>query len=186
MIQNSIFKIRHSSKRGFTLVELAVTLGIFAVMTGVVLARYRTFDTNAKFANATEDIVLALRQAQVYGVGTKGQSSSFATPYGVHFDMAFTNRIKLFADNNLDYIYNAGDTEVETIQWGNGIVLSSVECDTGACGGSKLSAVFKRPNPDAIISNSTVSGYSVGKISITNGPKTSIIVITKAGQISIQ
>ena len=53
------------STRGFTVIELLVTFSIYVIISTVVIANYREYSTNAVSANAPEDIVLALRQAQV-------------------------------------------------------------------------------------------------------------------------
>lgn len=179
---------------GFTMIELLVTLGIFSVMTGVVLASYRTYDTNANFANASEDIVLALRQAQVYGVGQKGQGASFSTPYGAYFSNAAgkTHQIVIFADTVADNIYGSGDTVLQTITWSNNISVdvtgSGLKCDNST-GVSNLNFVFTRPFPDAKITmgNGTVC-LTGGQILIkdSNTSKTATVYVSTAGQISLQ
>lgn len=186
-------RIQYSSHRGFTLVEVLVSLGIFAVLTGVVLSNYRGYNTNALFSNASEDIVLALRQAQVYGVGSKGEGSSFTTPFGVYFEEANPNQIIIFADINPatvppgDGVYTASqDIPVETIKWPNDIKIETggLLCDSISV--LNLSVTFTRPNPDASIYGNGVLCATTGKISITNGVKNVSVEITSAGQISLQ
>ncbi|OHA79376.1 MAG: hypothetical protein A2747_02985 [Candidatus Yonathbacteria bacterium RIFCSPHIGHO2_01_FULL_44_41] len=174
---------------GFTLVELLVTVGVFVVLTSVVLANYRGFDTNAKFANASEDIVLAIRQAQVYGVGVKGEGASFTIPYGVYLKQSTPNQILLFADRDAapDGKYTTADNPiVETINWQNVITSLSISCDGGPCGGNELSVTFRRPNVDAVIKDGAGTVYSIATVTITKGTKTSIVTISRAGQVSIQ
>lgn len=176
--------------RGFTLVELLVTISIFIVLTGVVLAKYRTFNTNAGFANATEDIVLALRQAQVYGVSAKATSGSFTKPYGVWLNMATPTPVPpiFFFDTDEDGKYIAGtDPVIEQMKWPNNVSVVSLNCNGSACVGvTSLFVTFKRPNPGAIIKDNNGNIYDQGGITITNGTKTSTVNITKAGQISLQ
>lgn len=185
------FRLSARASRGFTLVELLVSIGLMMVMTGAVLANYRTFDTNAKFANASEDIVLAFRQAQVYGVGTKGNAGScgtsvFTCPYGVYF-LSGASNIIVFADVNGNQIYDAGDTAVETIKWENPISISRLLCDGVDCSPSNAGATFKRPNPDAVIKNSSGTYATLSVIlKDTNSGKTATTTITNAGQISLQ
>lgn len=170
---------------GFTMIELMVTMGLFMVMTGAVLANYRTFDTNAKFSNASEDIVLALRQAQVYGAGVKGQGGSFDVPYGVHFAPNADNII-LFADINGDGKYTGADgLPVDTIKWQGNIKINSLTCGGLPCT-SFLDITFKRPDIGAIINDSSAVPYLGSVVIITNGAKTSTTTISSAGQISLQ
>lgn len=180
------------AQSGFTVIELLVTMGIFLMLTGVVLANYRTFNTNALFANASEDVVLALRQAQVYGASTKGHpalcsGSSFDCPYGVHFSTTDSHLIRIFVDVNGNKIYDSGEQFGDVIQWGNNISITSLQCGTLPCT-SGMDVTFKRPNPDAYITDSSGASNDQGVIILTdtNTTKTVTTTITSAGQISVQ
>lgn len=187
---------------GFTMVELLVSVGIFTLMTGVVLARYKTFGTNALFVNASEDVMLALRQAQVYGAGTKGSTvvcppvtgTSFDCSYGVHFSANVPHGFISFVDSNDDGVYDAGE-EIETKTWNNAISVTGIKCGltTVDCSGSvanptPMDITFKRPNPDAHINDLYNKDYKYGWITLVdaNSGKTSTITISLAGQISVQ
>lgn len=179
--------MKRTLKSGFTMVELIVTIGIFMVLTSVVLSNYRNYDTNALFANASEDVVLALRQAQVYGVGVKRTSGSdFGKAYGVYFDIG--NQIKIFADLNGNGTYQPADRLVETITWKSPIAITGLTCGFSACGGSGLSVTFLRPNPDAIINNSSVTSATIAMWNGVSGvgSKRSTTTISSTGQISFQ
>lgn len=187
--------------KGFTLIELLVSITIFTIMTGIVLAKYNTYNTNAPFANASEDIVLALRQAQVYGAGSKGNTVScgtgnqFECSYGVYFStsVAEKNGLTIFVDTNKDRIFTPGtDSVVERIRWINSISISSLSCpgSVGTCS-SVISVTFRRPNPDAFIDDTVPSpsnSYESASIALTNAysGKTAVVTISKAGQISLQ
>jgi prepilin-type N-terminal cleavage/methylation domain-containing protein len=88
-----------SYRRGFTLVELLVTISIFVILTGVVLFSQSKFDSTILLTNLAYDTALTIRQAQTYGVNVKesfnpfvvGGGSAFNS-YGVYFDnCALTN-----------------------------------------------------------------------------------------------
>lgn len=172
------------------MVELLVTMAIFLVITSVVLANYRTYGNNAYFANASEDIVLALRQAQVYGVGAKGSGTSFDLAYGVNFRVG--NQIIIFRDSvTVNGKYDAGEA-IETITLKSPIGISTLLCGSGGapCVGfpPQLNITFKRPSPDAIIYDTT-SLYTLAQIIITNGltpAKFSFVTINSSGQISLK
>lgn len=191
-------KLLSTSFRGFTLVELLIVLGVFTLLTGVVLSNYRTYNTNATFANASEDIVLALRQAQVYGAGVKGNiiscgGSSFNCSYGVHFSQS-TNSIVLFADVDGNRVYTGADNPpVETITWGSTISIDKLTCGGLDCSTGVANVTFKRPNPDAYIADIPVtnpaqsSPYNATIIILkdVNTGRTATTTITRAGQISL-
>ncbi|OHA84428.1 MAG: hypothetical protein A2937_01690 [Candidatus Yonathbacteria bacterium RIFCSPLOWO2_01_FULL_47_33b] len=190
------------------MVELLVTIGIFTILTGIVLAKYRTFNTNAEFANASEDVVLALRQAQVYGVGTKrdtamacGTGTNFECAYGVHFAASTPNQIIIFADRDNNGLYGPmlGE-EIEVISWNSSISLTGIKCGlvTDDCvgdvfTGAVMDVTFRRPSPDAYIFDLAThdvlsAGFKTGWITLSdaNTSRISTITISAAGQISVQ
>jgi hypothetical protein len=186
MQQKGLGRPNFSKKKfgGLTIVELQF-----------VLARYRTFDTNAKFVNASEDVVLALRQAQVYGVGVKAGASScggvgktaFDCVYGVHFSTNAPHEIRLFVDANGDGKYSGAGEDVSVITWDNSISIMSLSCGGLPCTGYLLDVMFTRPYPDAVMRDAVgVGSNTSAQILISNGLKTTTTTITSAGQISLQ
>jgi prepilin-type N-terminal cleavage/methylation domain-containing protein len=57
-----MFKINLKNK-GFTLVELMVTVGIFTIISGLLLARYSNFNQGIILTNLAYDIALTIRSA---------------------------------------------------------------------------------------------------------------------------
>lgn len=185
---------------GFTMIELLVTIGVSLMLTGVVLANYRTFSTNAEFANASEDVVLALRQAQVYGAGTKGNTTvcppvtgtSFACAYGVFLTLFEPQIITVFIDVNNNKIYDLGEQLGDAVKWSKNISITSLQCGvlpcTGRVGGGEMNVTFIRPNPDAYITDASGALFDKGTIVLTDAKtgKNSTITLTSAGQISVQ
>lgn len=195
------------SKRGFSLIELLVTISIYIIISAIVVVNYREYSNNAIAANAPEDVVLALRQAQVYGAGGKGCAA--ASPFDCRFGVVFTTiagsekGLIIYADNNDNKTYDpvGGDVALETIVWKDPSVIKAVECSgyvgVGTCTSSILNITFKRPSPDALIndiadmSGVDKGGYQYGKIVIWNGitgtgSKYSTTTISQAGQISVE
>ena len=182
-----------SRQSGFTMVELAVTMGIFVMLTSVVLANYRTFSNNADFLNVADNVALSLREAQIYGVGSKGAvvscgapASSFNCAYGVSFPRGGTSYI-IFVDKDDSHTYETGE-EVETVALPSNTIIGDTVCGTGCADGVDIT--FKRPDPDArIVSRGLVGqgepGYDAGVIVIQNPTKKSRVTISRAGQISI-
>ena len=75
--------------KGFTLVELLISLAIFAVMTALLVAKYGNFDSSVLLTDTAYDVALAVRTAQTYGVSVKNAGASaadFNKAYGVDFD----------------------------------------------------------------------------------------------------
>ena len=98
-----------SFRRGFTLVELLVTISIFVILTGVVLFNQNKFNSTILLTNLAYDTALTIRQAQTYGINIKefntgaGTDASKFIPYGVHFETGANNKsFILFADLSYD------------------------------------------------------------------------------------
>lgn len=181
------------SVKGFTLIELLVTIGIFTILASVTLANYRGYIVNATFATASESLVIALREVQVYGASTKNSSipcvtSSFNCAFGIHLDIIDPNSFVVFADGNDNKIYDGISEKVEKINFPIGTRIQSFNCQLAGICTTGLNITFKRPNPDAFIADSAFQGAShdVAIIILTNGTKTSETTITTAGQISFK
>jgi prepilin-type N-terminal cleavage/methylation domain-containing protein len=128
---NKIFK---NSKKGFTLVELLITISIFVILTGVVLFNQKSFDSTILIKNLAYDIALTIRQAQTYGVNVKeSQSAGKFSSYGVYFDLdpvtGGNQKFVFFADNGGDVFDGKQDSVLDKKFNGSMNCLSNdVEC----------------------------------------------------------
>ena len=212
---NNYFKKRKSLKSlaGFTITELLVTLAIVTVVMTVILFNYRTFTDNLAISSAAQEISIAIRQAQSYGINVKEAKvggGQFAG-YGIYFnptDVTTNTSYVLFADQPLPGLfvgnkkYDEGSgcgsltTEcIEKFNLRNGVILSSLNSST--CNPinavRSLSITFLRPNPDADINlvnnggNIMCASQKNSQIGITslNG-KTLIISVDSTGKVSIE
>ena len=112
---------RSLRQTGFTIIELVVSIAIFAAMTTLVVAKYSNFNNSVLFTNLAYDIALTLRTAQTYGLSVQGRAQSgqlqFQYPYGIAICVAeegclgandslgnstqfHNNEIIMFADTN--------------------------------------------------------------------------------------
>jgi prepilin-type N-terminal cleavage/methylation domain-containing protein len=189
--------------KGFTLVELVISVAIFAVMTALVIAKYGTFNQNTILTNMAYDMALTIRTAQTYGLSVKSNSSNvFSSAYGIHFAGNDNTHFTLYtytastnAGGQTTYALDQSITKYTITQGAKisqiclGIQLS--QCSTNTLGsGDQLDIIYKRPNPNAIFS-STNSALDVSQpitfVSITSqdGSKTETVYIRKNGQISV-
>ena len=94
---------------GMTYVELIVVLSIFAIMSGVVLVNYGSFQAKVDIKNYANDIALRIVQAQKDALSGKFQAGFSVSPdwkpsYGIDFSMTHPNNFIYFADT--DYSSN--------------------------------------------------------------------------------
>ncbi len=193
------------TRTGFTIIELLVSIAIITFIMSTVFYNYGTFNDNLALFGGAQEVALAVRQAQTYGLNvaesTTG-SGQFSKAYGVHFDPTDNTHYYIFVDLNGDKKYDVGNgcgsgsTEcVAQFTLRNNILISTV-CDDSSCppsGVQALDITFLRPNPDANINFINAGGGLVGSsgqtgkvILISPKGKTSTIDIETTGQISVQ
>ncbi len=182
--------------KGFTVLELIVSLAIFAMMTALVLSKYGNFNQGILLTNLAYDVALTIRNAQSYGLNVKSTTrsgSDFNKPYGVYFDTNSTlqanTKIIFYADYNSSSTYDAGDAIIQTTTITRGSTVSRV-C-VNACVSpdpTKLDIVFKRPDPNAYIrvggSSTNSSSARITLKAIDNTTK--VVVVNSTGQVSVE
>jgi prepilin-type N-terminal cleavage/methylation domain-containing protein len=215
------------AQRGFTLIELMVVLLIVILISLIILTSTSRFNSAILLRSLAYQIGLSVREAQLYGVAvhyspttapcaTGGVPSNFCSSFGVHFDPTLSNSFFIFADANINGIYDASEAHIETFkaQYGftiqtlcaidaTGAAFCSPGCTTpppvaSSCGNStaisSLDVSFRRPNPDAIITINGISPpannpypYSQAYIVVqAPGGATRSITISLTGQIAIK
>lgn len=196
---------------GFTMIEMVVSVGIFVIMTSLILANYQKFLNTVSLGTLANEIAVSIRQAQTYGQNVRefGAGSNTFPSYGVFLNSSITDSFVLFADiTGGDKQYNgiscgvAGTEclEVFNIQSNANIarLCGNVKTDgktindpTAECGLSSLDIAFTRPNPDASIIG-VLGGvskvYSDAEIILSAARETAqkTVVVWANGQISIE
>lgn len=201
-----------SSSCGFSLIELLVVTGIIVILSSVLLANNSRFGGTITLQNLAYDIALSIRQAQVYGIAVQRYgAANFGAGYGMHFNTATPATYYFFADallpeNGLYDCPTPGSvcelvpSLSPTIQGGYRISDLCVKASgapsesCGVQGVQQLHILFKRPEPDALISaggNSCI--LSLGNCMesariILESPRgqTISVVVEATGQISVQ
>lgn len=201
-LPGSAFRNRKTTT-GFSLVELMVSIGIFAIITSVVMFNYGRFESNMVVTNLAYEAALATRQAQVYGISVKKtKGGDFDSSYGVYFG-ADNQKFYLFADNNKDNLRAENESEDEEVFSMNGTNVINKFCVVSDNSGepicnssdtfSSLSIIFTRPEPNAHIYTFNNGGGLVGwtystayiYVSSGRGDKVAKVTVTNTGQISV-
>lgn len=189
-----------TNKQGFTLVELVISVGIFAMMTALLIAKYGTFNQGILLTNLAYDVALTVRNAQSYGLNVKSairDENQFGYPYGVHFakgsdTFIFFNDIHDLNDPSdpPDFRYSGSLEDITISKMKRSVVVSDlcVGTPSNCATASTLDVAFQRPNPDAIITgDSPTPHYSYAEITLlgTDGSVRKIVV-RSTGQIAVQ
>lgn len=194
--------LKNIYKKGFTLIEMVVSLAIVTAILTVVLFNYSSFTSNLALSSAAQELAITIRQAQVYGLIVREVApggGNFQSAYGIYIDKVANTGYVIFADTNNNKIYNNPGELIQSITFRDGIKISDVNNGTAnsPSGSSRIHVTFLRPNPDARIyftdSSGTfigntppTSGYTTGKIVlISPSGKTLTITIQNTGGVSI-
>lgn len=187
-----------NKSKGFTLVEMIISVGIFTVMSAIILANYPEFRSRSALDNLAAQIATVYREAQVYGISVREEGeANFSIGYGVHIDRTLSETdIVIFSDADKDFIFNEKfDSILETFRLGGGERITKL-C-IPSCVNTKiqnevdsLTTVFIRPNPDAYFSVRDTPDPSASSISIEvsnrSGSYTRNVEVFTTGQISVR
>lgn len=190
-----LFSALNKRKNALTTVELVVTVSILILVSGVIFGNYSGFRENVSIKRTAQEIALAIREAQVYGLSVKEYlpGSNTFPGYGVHFALSASDNFIVFADvSNLNYYdpgsgCGSGSTEcVENYKITTGGKITAL-CGGIDCSLSDLNVIFLRPNPFVILKTESGTSYSDVSIKITSpGGKIKTIRVLSTGQISVE
>ena len=194
--------------RGFTIIEMVVSIGIFAFMTAFLVAKYGTFNQSVLLTNLAYDTAITIRNAQASALNVQGAASttgvsslSFTNAYGVHFGGAvpvnqfvyYVNTAPTGSTPVMTYGPNTQTLTVYTMQAGNTITSVCTQQENpclAADAATSLDIAFQRPNPDAIITaysaanGTTTPAYAQISITAADG-SVRMVSVRSTGQISV-
>ncbi|MEX0933703.1 MAG: hypothetical protein WD003_00360 [Candidatus Paceibacterota bacterium] len=179
--------------RGFTVIELFVTAGIFVLISGLLLANYGNFAGSTVINNLAHEVALSIRQAQVFGIGVQefGVGSGLFLSHGIYYSSNDPTLLRLFADVDKDGKYEEGElAELFTLRKGNEIQrvcgYETTSKNAPCVELSELNVTFTRPNPEAIITGTPNAQYAYARITLVSpGGLTRDILVWANGQVSI-
>ncbi len=197
--RRSFFKgfTQHQNKfgAGFTLIELIVVSAIIIVITTFILFQQSKFNSSTLLRSLAYSIALSVRQAQVYGTSVRESSlgsNIFSAGYGIHIPSAGVSSADtyyIFSDLDGNGKYDVGE-ELPLFKLGKGYMINNIcgVIGTSCTTVSKLTIFFRRPNPEAFISDNVASDmYPAAFIQVksTGNSDTRSVKISNTGQISV-
>lgn len=185
-----------------TYIELIVVLGIWTVMSAIVIYNYTKFQAKVEIKNLASDIALKIVEAQRSALSGNLQiefldnsNPDIKPSYGVYFDVVEDEKkLIYFADLNNVNGYNEGEElDFITIEKGSFIEnidicsVSSETCKSGSNSIDSLAVVFKRPDSSAIFSDSNITSAEYAQITIKSENKEAeaSIKVYKSGRIQV-
>ncbi|MFZ2621093.1 MAG: prepilin-type N-terminal cleavage/methylation domain-containing protein [Minisyncoccia bacterium] len=196
--------------RGFTFVEVLISVSLFALFLSVVMFNYPVFTDNIILGAAGQEVSIAVREAQTYALAVKEASAGggqFSYAYGINFNPKDNpTEYYVFVDKDADKYYDVGlgacgsaTTEcVEKFSLPKSISISQI-CNSSSCyainPGETMNITFLRPSPNASINYANNGGNLDGSFLndvrgkvILSSPKGRIlwVIIESTGQVLVQ
>lgn len=187
--------------------ELMVTIGIFSVISAVVIFKSTQFNSSIFLTNAAYEVALRMREVQTYGISArKSIDNSFYHAYGLHFDISKPNQFIIFNDLNDSYDPSAPIPPTSFYDSGEEMFIDSLPSDvyidkicytsfnlgvSHVCGGSQTAdIVFKRPSPSGRATvfpgTAQVVGAGVELRSKKDPSGCRLVSVEETGQISVK
>ncbi len=206
---------RKSIQAGFTLIEMLVVIGIFTVITAVAFVDQGKLNSSVLLTNIAYETALAVREAQVYGLGVRkdilNMDNNFEGEYGVHFDMTNDREIVVYSNspddtntpsqmynssiNEARYLYqfvNQRGNKIQALCFGN-FASGETACTPEASNSKSLIDItFKRPEPKArfYVPENDLTGTSPGPayivVSTLDDKSCKVVVVYQTGQIQVE
>jgi prepilin-type N-terminal cleavage/methylation domain-containing protein len=201
--------------RGFSFVELSISVAIFAFLSMVTVLSYNNFNNRIGVDILAHQIAQFGHEAQVNSLSVKRSNTGTYSGYGIHFERASTTQFIFFADNNANYLFDnngscgqVGDECEKKINLLQGVTISALcglrsgpthdnqpaECASGVSKdyAQSFDFMFRRPSPDASIQGKPTSvavpeSYSVAQVIISSNKNYKRTVeFWNTGQISVK
>ncbi len=193
-------KKKRNLVRGFTLAEIILVVFITSIISSAVVFRYRDFSDSIELENMALDVVLSVREAQVFGISSRGTTTpeSFFYAYGVRFSsIPAADRASYisFIDSDGDDLWydSSSDSEqLKKIVFRQGYLVDDLctitpPATSEVCSQAELDILFQRPDVNAIIKTGKFNDHSSSariELISPSGATTSVNV-SESGQVYI-
>ncbi len=170
-------------KRGFTIIELLISLGIFIIVTTMVVSNFRGGSRSDELKIAAETVASNLRRAQ--NMALAGEQFLGMTPlggYGVSFNLGNPDGYIIFADKNGNFFYDDGEALP-----GGSISLPLDIVITGISPAAASAVTFKPPKPTAYINGGTIDNLLAITLKHSLSGKMKKIILNRiSGRIDVE
>lgn len=151
-----------NNNRGYTLLEMIVSITIIGIITGVFFANYRGGDRINSLNLAAQRLISDIRLAQSFCLGLSEFNDNIPKGgWGLYTEEGLDYYI-VFADiNSTEHVFDDGEN-YQKIELPDGILIDSIVDNTGVENNGRLDLVFTPPNPITYINT-----FSDAEVEIT-------------------
>jgi len=194
-----LFKRNKLNNKGFTFIELIVTIAIIAIVSSIFLLSQKSVNGSQKLEMSAQKLASDLRQMQSYVLNLQDHNGSFPDGgWGIRFQKTSGNNTSysLYADDNSDRVLGAGEQYLDNIALPGGVYIEELWLDDHTSTEftpNNLFVTFEPPDPRVWICrnagqcNPDPEGVKA-EITLSNSDNTieRVIEINKYGLIDVQ
>lgn len=152
--------VKMGNKRGFSLIEIIITVAIIATSAGIVIPVYVSMKPSIWLNGATRQIVGDLMWARMQAVSQN-------------------NQFKIIYDNNHQYRILDDDNNDGAITTGESVITKDIH-------GEYYGVTYSSSNPNDLIFHPRGNASNLTTITITNPSGTKTVTIAITGRVKIE
>lgn len=168
----------HSS-RGFTLVEILVSIGIMALLTAVTIPNLREFSKNQELDNAASTVLNTLKTAQ------SSANSRITCPHGDISDF-WTVRLTSTHFSLISHCQRLNTDVVISTNLYSADDKTAFSAINDRCTGETIDIIFSNSGTEYRCFSQTVSSTGDVKLTLSSGSLTKTVSIEKGGVIKVE
>jgi prepilin-type N-terminal cleavage/methylation domain-containing protein len=152
--------------RGFTMIELTVTISIMVIIAALVLVNFPGFSRQAAIERAAQEVSLALRSAQARALAVQKfvPTGQFPQGYGAFFSNVTNASFILFADLDKNGLYTS-EEKVDEIVLPKPLMITRLlakeKTNPPGVHYRELHIVYYRPDPVIVMHGVDAGGISI-------------------------
>lgn len=165
-----------SRNDGFTLVEMIVVVAIIAILSGIAIANYYAHRQNRQLSRASRDVYSALQAAKLNAIRDNTNVFVNFTP-----GSGIAGTYLVFEDLDEDNVFDAG---VER-EFGSGFMPPGITMQNSTFSYTNSATPPVTTNNLTRFTSLGLSSDANGSLPITNGQRTTTVVVGIAGDIHV-
>jgi len=149
--------MRLLKQKGFTLIELMVSVAIILILTSVVIAQFGPLSKSRNLKHSRDNMISDIRKVQSFSLSAKNVSGTTpSSAYGIILDTASANTYRLIAEDNANPVNR---TTLETIKLPENTYIKTIsvkKSDGTIINTNSLTIFFKVPYGRVLSSYGTI------------------------------